>query len=234
MSKTGRRNMSPAKLESLNRSRPKEIRNRAGGVLKPEHKKLADSFSKKDWDLYTYHCRRLGTPGRKANVMYEKILEDGIGGNVLAAAKLRAENTRYHVLFKQHLDRRWSDKEEYYYNKHNTEENFWKAMAKGIQARKDLHKVDSYWCNESDRDRLIKYLQYIFKKQNGLCAISGIPMTTLRRDEYMASPDRISSKNGYVRGNIWLTCWWVNKMKLDLEMDDFKQKIKILHDSMHK
>ena len=223
-----------SKVRSLDRNKAKEVRPRAGGSLKQEHRDLAESFTKKDWDLYTYYCRRLGTPGRKASVMYEKILEDGVNGNVLQAAKIRADDVNYHKKFKQYLDYRWSDKQKYYKEKHNTEENFWKSMAKGIQSRKDIHKVDSYWCNDNDREKLINYLKTIYKKQNGLCAISGIPMTQLRRDECMASPDRISSKNGYVRGNIWLTCWWVNKMKLDLEMDDFKQKIKVLNDSMYK
>jgi hypothetical protein len=66
-----------------------------------------------------------------------------------------------------------------------------------------------------------------FKKQNGICAISGKPITlpTNRDDErnynFTASLDRIDSSIGYVDGNVQWVHKMVNRMKWDLNQNEF-------------
>lgn len=60
------------------------------------------------------------------------------------------------------------------------------------------------------------YVKYLWESQNGLCAISKIPMTCNYGDgmiESNASIDRINSQFGYIKGNVQLTCWAINRMK---------------------
>ena len=52
-----------------------------------------------------------------------------------------------------------------------------------------------------------------------------------RKCENAVSVDRIDSTMGYQPDNIHLTCWWVNRMKFDLELSDFKNKVKVLAES---
>lgn len=65
------------------------------------------------------------------------------------------------------------------------------------------------------------YIKYLWESQNGMCAISKIPMTFNYGDgmiESNASIDRIDSSLGYVKGNVQLTCWAVNRMKGQMNM----------------
>ena len=67
------------------------------------------------------------------------------------------------------------------------------------------------------------YLQYLWNKQNGFCAISGIKMTTVfysGRISTNLSVDRIDSEKGYIEGNVQLVCMAVNQMKNDLTYNE--------------
>jgi hypothetical protein len=69
----------------------------------------------------------------------------------------------------------------------------------------------------------IDYLMDLWKKQDGKCAISGISMTYILYNGHTntnVSIDRKDSFKGYSKDNIQLTCVIINKMKLDLTMDD--------------
>jgi hypothetical protein len=66
----------------------------------------------------------------------------------------------------------------------------------------------------------IDFLKKLYHKQNGLCAISGIPMTTFvghGRQIYNISIDRIDSNLGYTKDNVQLVCAHINMMKADLD-----------------
>lgn len=68
-----------------------------------------------------------------------------------------------------------------------------------------------------------EYLQELWDKQHGLCAISGIPMTYKAKEGRIytnVSVDRIDSKLGYTKDNVQLVCMAVNQMKNDLPIDD--------------
>jgi hypothetical protein len=69
----------------------------------------------------------------------------------------------------------------------------------------------------------ILYLEELYNKQKGLCAISKIPMTYLLYDGHNntnISIDRIDSNKGYIRDNIQLVCSIINKMKLNMTLDE--------------
>jgi len=63
----------------------------------------------------------------------------------------------------------------------------------------------------------VEDLMRIYDEQEGLCALSGVLMTTHRdgtgRRKTNASIDRISPDLGYKKGNVQLLCWEVNRMK---------------------
>lgn len=66
------------------------------------------------------------------------------------------------------------------------------------------------------------YIKYLQDTQKGLCAISGIPMTSNYGTgviETNASIDRIDSSRGYVIGNVQLTCWAINRMKGPMNLE---------------
>lgn len=69
----------------------------------------------------------------------------------------------------------------------------------------------------------ITYLIDLWNKQNGKCAISNIDMTYILYNGHIntnVSIDRIDSLKGYSKENIQLTCCIVNKMKLDLTIEE--------------
>lgn len=68
-----------------------------------------------------------------------------------------------------------------------------------------------------------QYLKELWDKQEGLCAISAIPMTYIHgkgRTITNVSIDQINPKEGYTIGNIQLVCMAVNQMKSDLSMKE--------------
>jgi hypothetical protein len=75
---------------------------------------------------------------------------------------------------------------------------------------------------DSDRefsdDVTVEALLEILKKQKGLCALSGIPMTHGKTVmETAISIDRIDSSVGYRVNNIQLVCHRINVMKMDMD-----------------
>lgn len=69
-------------------------------------------------------------------------------------------------------------------------------------------------------DITLDFLRELWCKQNGLCAISKIPMTYLFNNGRIPtnlSVDRIDSSRRYTKDNIQLVCMAVNQMKSDLD-----------------
>lgn len=71
-----------------------------------------------------------------------------------------------------------------------------------------------------------KFLQGLWDKQKGLCALSGLEMTIRGErgtDQYWnsVSIDRIDSSKGYLIGNVQLVCTGVNYMKKDMSDEMF-------------
>lgn len=69
---------------------------------------------------------------------------------------------------------------------------------------------------EFDLDVNWEYLLDIWVEQNGRCAYSGMPLSLEANHPHTISLDRTDSSKGYIKGNLKLLSWSVNKMKQDL------------------
>lgn len=70
----------------------------------------------------------------------------------------------------------------------------------------------------------LEFLTGLYKRQNGLCALSGVPMTWEVLNGKVStnlSLDRIDSSQGYTEDNVQLVCRIVNIMKNNLSVDEF-------------
>lgn len=67
----------------------------------------------------------------------------------------------------------------------------------------------------------IQYAWELFVKQNGLCALSGLPIKFGGQNNRTASLDRIDSRFGYVPGNVQWVHKHINMMKNSLNQDVF-------------
>ena len=64
----------------------------------------------------------------------------------------------------------------------------------------------------------IDELKQLYRDQNGMCAITGMPMyTTTKETDLSVSPDRIDCDKGYELGNVRLVCTRVNMRRMDLD-----------------
>lgn len=70
----------------------------------------------------------------------------------------------------------------------------------------------------------IQDLLLLYDKQNGLCAITSVPMTNISGQGKIltnCSIDRIDSSKGYTLDNVQLTCLSINMMKLNATSEEF-------------
>jgi hypothetical protein len=87
----------------------------------------------------------------------------------------------------------------------------------------------------------MEFLDNLFKKQNGKCALSGIEITLPRSDEHRttgectASLDRIDSNIGYTKENVQWVHKRINIMKQNLQEDEFLYLCKLItENNVHK
>jgi len=68
----------------------------------------------------------------------------------------------------------------------------------------------------------IDYLMELWRLQNGMCALSGMPMA-FDQDltDRSVSIDRIDCSKGYIVGNLRLVCTYINSMRKDLLDSEF-------------
>jgi len=67
------------------------------------------------------------------------------------------------------------------------------------------------------------YLHSLYLNQQGLCALSKLPMSYGLNSMRALSIDRINSSKGYIEGNIQLVCCSINYMKNAFNNDDVLQ-----------
>jgi hypothetical protein len=105
----------------------------------------------------------------------------------------------------------------------NTEAGFWVGVWNNLTQSAKTRKIDV----EVTKEDIVN----LWNKQQGLCAITKLPMqkvkaqrTTRSRcmNQFRASVDRIDSEKGYVKGNIRMVCAYVNVMKLDQTDEQLK------------
>jgi hypothetical protein len=86
----------------------------------------------------------------------------------------------------------------------------------------------------------VPFLVDLFERQEGMCALSGLPMVTTthideRPDDNRCNPnklsiDRIDSVRGYTEDNVQLVRWRANCMKSDMLLDPYKEEIRIQYE----
>lgn len=79
----------------------------------------------------------------------------------------------------------------------------------------------------------LPYLKQLWEEQNGICALSGLPMIPRilqdRSQPSSASLDRIDSSKGYIKGNVQFVCCSINLAKKDYSQSqilEFIEQIK--------
>lgn len=76
-----------------------------------------------------------------------------------------------------------------------------------------------------------KFLDELFRKQNGKCALSGISLIMPdpdQKNEWTASVDRINSDLGYIKNNVQWVHKKINMMKQDLPEGEFVRFCKLI------
>jgi uncharacterized protein YlaI len=105
----------------------------------------------------------------------------------------------------------------------NTETGFWVGIWNNLNSNAKARKL-SVGITKND---IIK----LWKAQDGLCALTKIPMQTVNStrtsrsrtlNQYRASVDRIDSEKGYITGNVRLVCAYVNVMRSDMTDDELR------------
>jgi hypothetical protein len=224
----------PAEVKkSLKRKTSRSTRPYNFGIV-TKHLELIDSFTKKDYDLYEQYHHKWGSPGRRRQVMLETIIKHGITGPVRQLAELRVQDLYQHQKIIQAIRYRWTDIAKFRQNCINADiEKFWEILSRGVLARcrANSRVACSSWDGTEGKAKLIKFLKKQYQKQNGLCAISGVPLELQIGEhvEHKCSVDRINSDKGYTIKNIQLTTWWVNQMKMDMSMELFIDRIGLIH-----
>ncbi len=80
-----------------------------------------------------------------------------------------------------------------------------------------------------DLDEL--YIQKLLEAQNNRCALSGIKFD---KEKHKISIDRIDSGVGYIRGNIQLVIFEINRMKSDLNQERFIDLCRMVSETVSK
>lgn len=97
----------------------------------------------------------------------------------------------------------------------------------------EFAEVKRKYNNMQEYDKeLSKITRELWCKQNGLCAISNLPMTYIFNNGRIptnVSVDRIDSKKGYTRDNVQLVCMAINQMKSDLDNNTFYNLCKAVY-----
>ena len=76
-----------------------------------------------------------------------------------------------------------------------------------------------------------EFLQYLWKKQQGKCYYSGIPMLKKKKDNGFLcwdgpTLDRVNPSGGYLKNNVVWCIFAINSFKQSLEINEFEEQIK--------
>lgn len=76
----------------------------------------------------------------------------------------------------------------------------------------------------------VDYVMSLLIEQKGKCALTGWDLEFTRGGNYAfgtnpngCTMDRIDNHRGYVKGNIQLVCWKANRIKGELDNNEFKE-----------
>lgn len=90
-------------------------------------------------------------------------------------------------------------------------------------------RVAAYIMNRKNKvDKSIEWekeIKELYRIQDGKCAVTGLKLSLQQNDPFVLSPDRIDNNQGYIEKNVRLTCWWVNKMRGNKNVEDSDREI---------
>lgn len=239
MAKLGSKKLPQSLKKTLQRNTKREVRSKSSeGTILEKYKPLIDSFTKKDYLAYEKLHHKWGTPGRKRQVMLDVAIKEDIQGPVRDLTEIRVNDLLEHQKLLQILRYQWLNKEEHYKDQVNNDpDRYWEVTARGLlrsTVSRGIH-LSKTWEGEDKLEELTSFLKKLYKKQNGKCAITGVSLQLQfgvgRPLPNKCSIDRINSNNGYTPQNVWLVAWWVNQMKMDMTMTEFRERVKILSTS---
>lgn len=69
----------------------------------------------------------------------------------------------------------------------------------------------------------LDYVDDLWNRQQGRCAISGVQMTHKRKDLVSARIDTINAEKGFIKGNVQLVCDGIKRMKRDMADDEVRR-----------
>jgi hypothetical protein len=120
-------------------------------------------------------------------------------------------------------------------------ENFLNGELAVAKDRTKKHNV-KHPTDVRDFDITVPFLVDLFERQDGRCALSGLPMLTTthideRPDDARCNPnklsiDRIDSSRGYTEDNVQLVRWRLNSMKSDIPLDTYKEEIRAQYEHL--
>ena len=170
---------------------------------------LTDSYSAEINDPnFIYECTYCKIP--KPNSEYSKNKNQGRGRNyVTQCKKCRNEYSASEKVLKRKRELGPIQR-----NKYRLNSIFW-ASKQNAKKRNLEHNIE------------LEYIKELFKTQKGLCYYTGKEMFIDTREkennEDSVSLDRFDSSKGYIKGNVVLCRWIVNRMKNDIDFKDFLQ-----------
>lgn len=226
-------NLTAQQKKQLERTTSRKIREHTSAGTTAKNIQLINSFNKNEFDLYEQYLHKWGSPGRRREVMLTQMLTDGVSGPLVELATVRVNDLYEHQKIIQSLRYRWTDIFKHKTQKINSSPvNVWVKMATNIKARiRDFPRVHCpLWDGPGGKKALANFLETLYKKQNGLCALTGLPMEPkIGKDiSSKCSIDRIDSQKGYFPDNMQLVVSWANSMKLDMSQELFFDRINII------
>jgi hypothetical protein len=115
---------------------------------------------------------------------------------------------KYKISFKGTDEKsRKSRRDSYHKNKHKYEYNYLSGLLTKIKSRAKKFNRDFNLTKE--------FIENLYFKQNGCCAVTAIPFSNEKYNDYKRKPfapslDRIDSKMGYTQDNVRFVCSMVN------------------------
>lgn len=216
------------KRENANVTRPYTIQGATN-----THRSLIESFTKTDFDTYDHYYKKWGHPGKKRPDLVIAMEIAGITGPAYELAKLRLVNSYDHQKVWQSIRYRWTNIYSFQQTRTNSnQEAVWTKLARGVVRRmKDIPRVHSDEWGNNAVELLVLCFKQKFESQTGLCAISKVPLVLAigANIENKCSIDRIDSTQPYTNENIQLVAHWANVMKMDTSVDQFLERINLIH-----
>lgn len=158
---------------------------------------------------YLHTCTKCGIskPNTEYTLYSDKRIKSGLGRNYISQCKLcrRAYNALDRVKERKNLRAPLIRKK-------NRMSAIYGASIGNARKKNLEHNIT------------VDYLKELFISQNGLCYYTGKPMLVDLRDvdsnNNSVSLDRIDSSQGYIKGNVVLCRWIVNRIKNDVSLKD--------------